>query len=278
MPRQKLERVVELVDASDLLNLFQQRIQDGFIYGDFQFSIDENSDNFLKKGVFSTYRPVDPDTPMPDSQKHLQADDWRKLLYLAHTDKNKTYETYSNYYLSTSGQIYWSDTHQLSTYLDDYHLTIDQILGSTSPATEMITELYTPREKLPIFLDDIRDDFRRHNVNIIYGTIRWIEQDTDSFLPWAKQSYVAIVMNLHVDHTEQGKREAADSFRRLIDIAIRHGGSYFLTYHKYATRSQVETCYPNFTKFLQLKRKYDPKERFQSDWYRHYRRMFSDAL
>jgi len=278
VPRQKLERVVELVDASDLSNLFQKRTQDGFIYGDFQFSIDDNSDNFLKKGVFSTYRPVDPDTPMPDSQKHLKADDWRKLLYLAHTDKNKTYETYSNYYLSTSGQIYWSDTHQLSTYLDDYHLTIDQILGSTSPDTEMITELYVPREKLPLFLDDVRNDFRRHNVNLIYGTIRWIEKDTDSFLPWAQQSYVATVMNLHVDHTAQGKREAADSFRRLIDIAIRHGGSYFLTYHKYATRSQVETCYPNFTKFLQLKRKYDPKERFQSDWYRHYRRMFSDAL
>ncbi len=36
----------------------------------------------------------------------------------------------------------------------------------------------------------------------------------------------------------------------------------------------VETCYPQFTEFLRLKRKYDPHKRFQSEWYRHYRGMF----
>ena len=37
---------------------------------------------------------------------------------------------------------------------------------------------------------------------------------------------------------------------------------------------QVEICYPQFPEFLRLKTKYDPEERFQSDWYRHYRAMF----
>ena len=58
-------------------------------------------------------------------------------------------------------------------------------------------------------------------------------------------------------------------------MAIRRGGSYFLTYHKWARREQVEACYPRFEEFLQLKRKHDPEERFQSDWYRHYREMFA---
>jgi hypothetical protein len=61
-------------------------------------------------------------------------------------------------------------------------------------------------------------------------------------------------------------------------MAIRRGGSYFLTYHKYATRQQVEACYPQFPEVLRRKRQYDPAERFQSDWYRHYREMFADAL
>ena len=30
--------------------------------------------------------------------------------------------------------------------------------------------------------------------------------------------------------------------------------------------------------FLRRKRRYDPRECFQSDWYRHYRGMFADAL
>jgi hypothetical protein len=49
-----------------------------------------------------------------------------------------------------------------------------------------------------------------------------------------------------------------------------------LTYHRYASRMQVEGCYPQFAEFLELKRKYDPEERFQSDWYRHYKTIFED--
>ncbi len=59
---------------------------------------------------------------------------------------------------------------------------------------------------------------------------------------------------------------------------IEHEGSYFLTYHRYASRRQVEACYPQFGEFLRLKRQYDPNERFQSDWYRHHRQMFADVL
>ncbi len=34
-------------------------------------------------------------------------------------------------------------------------------------------------------------------------------------------------------------------------------------------------CYPQFPEFLQLKLQHDPQELFQSDWYRHYRTLFS---
>ncbi len=37
-------------------------------------------------------------------------------------------------------------------------------------------------------------------------------------------------------------------------------------------------CYPQFVDFLRKKRRYDPAERFQSDWYRFYKTMFADAL
>ena len=63
-------------------------------------------------------------------------------------------------------------------------------------------------------------------------------------------------------------------FRSLIDAGINHGGSYYLTYHRWATREQVVACYPRFAEFLQMKRTYDADEMFQSDWYRHYKKMF----
>jgi hypothetical protein len=39
-------------------------------------------------------------------------------------------------------------------------------------------------------------------------------------------------------------------------------------------RRQVDACFPQFQEFLKLKRKYDPSELFQSDWYRHYKKMY----
>ncbi|PYL77424.1 MAG: hypothetical protein DMF26_04240 [Verrucomicrobia bacterium] len=81
--------------------------------------------------------------------------------------------------------------------------------------------------------------------------------------------------NLLTLHTPRGIEASARSFRGLIDLAIARGGSYYLTYHKFAKPEHVITCYPQFKEFLQLKRKYDPAERFQSDWYRYYQKLFA---
>jgi FAD/FMN-containing dehydrogenase len=116
---------------------------------------------------------------------------------------------------------------------------------------------------------------RSNRTNVIYGTVRLVEKDDESFLAWAKESYACIIFNLLTLHTPSGIEASARSFRGLIDLAIARGGSYYLTYHKFAKPEQVIACYPQFKEFLNLKKKYDPNERFQSDWYRYYRKLFA---
>jgi FAD/FMN-containing dehydrogenase len=277
LPRRTLERVVEVRRLDELMPAFEERIRDGFLYGDFQFAIDEKADDFLRKGVFSCYRPIEREGPPPAGQRALSREDWQRLIYLAHTDKSRAFEIYSTHYLATSGQIYYSDAHQLADYADGYHKALDQQLGSKDGATEMITEIYVPRDRLIDFLEAVADDFRSNGVNLIYGTIRLIERDEESFLAWATDRWACIIFNLCTVHSPAGLHHSADAFRRLIDLAVERGGSYYLTYHRWATRAQVETCYPQFAEFLALKREHDPEERFQSDWYRHYRAMFERA-
>jgi FAD/FMN-containing dehydrogenase len=278
MPRTKIERVAEIIDIDNLMAAFTARITAGYLYGDWQFSIDASSDTYLRKGVFACYRPLPLDTPMPAQQKELGEADWRQLYYYSHADTRRAYEVYTSYYLSTSGQRYWSDLSQLSVYIDDYHAELDRLLESSHQGTEMITELYVPRPALSSFITAVRADFRQHGVKLIYGTIRLIERDDESVLAWAREPWACTVMNLHVGRGENGLRRAADDFRRLIDRAIEHNGSYFLTYHRWASRAQVEACHPHMVEFLRLKQQIDPREIFQSDWYRHYRWMFADRL
>ena len=278
VPRQKLQRAVSVIDIEHLMPAFEQHIEDGFLYGDFQYSIDDLSDGFLTKGLFSCYRSVAMETPIPVKQRELSVDDWRRLILFAHANKPQAFQQYVAHYLATDGQIYWSDLHQLGYYEENYHRMLDQNLGATAPATEVITEVYVPRQSLAAFMHDVREDFRQHKTEVVYGTIRLVERDEESFLAWARESFACIIFNLHVSHSPEGQESAAAAFRRLIDRAIQYGGSYYLTYHKHATRAQVEKCYPQLPEFLRLKRRYDPAERFQSDWYRHYTAMFTDVI
>src|SRR5215213_4807495 len=111
------------------MSAFQKGINDGFLYGDFQFAIDEKAENFLTEGVFSCYRRVDDgDSGLKPASTQKQAElapsDWLRLLLLAHANKSEAYARYRDYYLSTNGQTYWSDEHQLGYYPDGYHASI----------------------------------------------------------------------------------------------------------------------------------------------------------
>ncbi len=274
--RQQVERVVELREIDGLIDRLRERTAAGALYGDFQFATDSTKPSFLRTGILSCYLPTGDVKPIPPRQRRLSQTDWNRLIELAHRDKTRAFEEFSAFYLATSGQRYWSDTHQLNLYLESYHSALDERLGCATPGGEMITELYVPRDRLSVFMDDVRRDFLRRPADVIYGTIRLIEQDTESALPWARESYACVIFNLHVDHQTAAIADAASAFVRLIDHAIAHQGSYFLTYHRYAHPDQLFTCHPGLPTWLAKKREIDPTGIFQSDWYQHLLRLTAE--
>ena len=275
MPAHRVRRVVEITSIEQLESLFMERIADGFTYGDFQYRTDETSPGFLRDGVMSCYFPVsDNDVDAAEEPLNLLSErDWRGLLYLSHADKARAFDEYAKFYMSTSGQTYDSDTFQLSQYIDDYHDELDRSLNAAVKSAETITELYVPLPSLADFMDAAARELRDRQANVIYGTIRLIEQDDETFLNWARQPYACIVFNLHVEHTDAGIAHTADALRALIGLAAERGGSYFLTYNKFATGEQLARCYPQFSEFLAKQREYDPKGVFSSDWVRAYREL-----
>jgi FAD/FMN-containing dehydrogenase len=273
-PRVKVRRVVDIGQTANIIQRFDERIRDGYLYGDYQFATDSSRDSFLRSGVFSCYQPVSDDTPLTANPTHLGPEDWARLTFYSHRYKRRAFEVYSSRYLETSGQVYWADSQLAASYVDNYHADLDLALHAKVKATEMISELYVQRSQLAAFMEDSRVVLGRGKANVIYGTVRLIEQDDESYLAWARDRYACIIFNLHLDHTPEAIAAGADAFRNLIDLAITHGGSYYLTYHRWARMDQVEACYPQMREFLTFKRRYDPQDVFQSTWYRHYTRMF----
>lgn len=282
MPRQRLERVVDVIDLDDAVRAVYRRADEGCVYGDFQFVIDSEDPRFLRRGVFACYRPVAATTTEEEIPSDLPKNTWLELLRLAHENKREAFRLYAQHYVSTDGKQYWSDSMQLSTYIPTYAEFLEQSRAlsrqESSKETLVIGEHYVPRERLLDFMNQAKEILLHHKSEVIYGTIRAIQKDITSFLPWAKNDFVCVIFNLRTLHTAKGRANTEKTFRALIDASNQCHGCFFLTYHRYATSRQVETAYPNFLEWLQRKRKYDPHELFTSDWYQHYKHAFAIDL
>lgn len=269
VPRCKVERCVAMVEAKDLVTTVERCISDGFVYGHYQLNIDNLSKDFMRSGIFTSYKLLAQDTPVKVSGKKLTDGAWLDLVYGAHTAKGVTFEKYANYYLSTSGQVDWSDVWQTGPYVENYHSIIDKRMHAAVKSTEVLSEFYVPRAQIANFIEDVRADFLANDVDLLYTSIRFIEKDTECFLAWAKSQMVCVILNLHTVHTKEGIEKTKQAMRRVTDLAIKYQGSYYLTYHKFADKNQVLACYPQIREFFAYKLKMDPQEVFQSDWYRH---------
>jgi FAD/FMN-containing dehydrogenase len=271
VPRRKVQRLSEVRGATGIATAFAERIEDGFTYGEFELAVDEKAEDFLDRGVFSCWRPVADDMPLPAIQRDLSEGDWRELLHLLHGSKAEAFKRYARYALSTHERVYWSDEHQMAVYPEHYHREVDRRAGARG--TEVMTEILCERAAIEPFLADLRALARRDELNLVRAAVRVTEQDRETFLPWARRPYACVSLDLHVERGTRGLIRAGDAFRRLIDLGLRYGGSYHLAYHRHAIKRQILAAYPQFPQFVRYKRKYDPQELFQSDWYRHYRDM-----
>jgi FAD/FMN-containing dehydrogenase len=92
--RIKLERVVRIIDIDDLMPAFAERIGEGYLYGDCQFSTDASSETYLRKGVFACYRPLPADAAIPAEEKELGEAQWRELYRHSHADTRRLRSLY----------------------------------------------------------------------------------------------------------------------------------------------------------------------------------------
>lgn len=275
VPRRKVERLVEMVETKDLISNVERCIANNFAYAHYQLNIDNKSEEYLRKGIYTSYRLLPQDTPVKTSGDKLSEAAWLKFVYGAHTDKGETFKLYQNYFLSSSGQVDWSDVWQTGPYVEGYHHIIDRWMKATVKASEVLSEFYVPRAHIADFLEDVRADFLNNDVDLLYTSIRFIEEDKECFLAWAKSQMVCVILNLHTEHSKNSIEKTRLAMQRVTDLAIKYQGSYYLTYHRFAERRQILSCYPQMKEFLDYKLKMDPAEVFQSDWYRHMKRLIS---
>ena len=133
--------------------------------------------------------------------------------------------------------------------------------------TDMLLEIFIPQEKLSGFIPKAASLLRDSTEELLNVTVREITKDTDTALPYAKENVFGLVMLFTLDHEVQTEKRFRALCRKLIEIALLDGGTFYLPYRNYATASQLHRSYPELESFLQVKKILDPQTLFSSGFF-----------
>jgi FAD/FMN-containing dehydrogenase len=100
-------------------------------------------------------------------------------------------------------------------------------------------------------------------------TIRDVSKDNISTLPYAKQDMFAFVclFSQKQEFTDEAKMK--EFTEKVIDDVLKLNGSFYLPYRLHYTQEQLSKAYPEIGDWINLKRKWDPKQVFDSEFYQY---------
>jgi FAD/FMN-containing dehydrogenase len=138
--------------------------------------------------------------------------------------------------------------------------------------TDILHEYFVPPRGVDAFLQKARTIIPQHHGDLLNVTVRNVFEDTDTVLRYADQELFSFVMLFNQPRTPNADSRMEAMTQGLIDAALEAGGRYYLPYRLHASGAQFAKSYPQATAFFAAKRRYDPAEVFQNEFWLKYAR------
>lgn len=136
--------------------------------------------------------------------------------------------------------------------------------------TNILHEYFIPLDETPSFIEGLGKVVAETGVNLVNVTLRIVTKDEITALPYAKHDRIAFVLYFNQQLDEEDSRALEGATRDLIDLAIRHGGTFYLPYQLHYSPEQLRAAYPEVDRFFELKARFDPIGLFSNAWYEKY--------
>jgi hypothetical protein len=146
----------------------------------------------------------------------------------------------------------------------------DWFSDHSTNSTDILVECFVSPKQFEPFLAELRKIIPKNQADMLNVTVRDINRDDDSFLRYADKNMISLVMLFSQPRDAMGEEKMSKLTQEIIAAALRHDGRYYLPYRLHATLEQFNEAYPQAKKFFELKRKYDPDELFQNEFYLKY--------
>jgi FAD/FMN-containing dehydrogenase len=136
--------------------------------------------------------------------------------------------------------------------------------------TDILHEYFVAPDRFDDFLTACREVIPASYQEFLNVTLRYVAQDDESVLSYARTPRIAAVMSFSQEMTSRGEADMANMTRSLIDRITEIGGSYYLPYRPHATVGQLTSSYPRAVEFAAAKRELDPNLTFRNNLWDSY--------
>ncbi|HEX7064670.1 MAG TPA: FAD-binding oxidoreductase [Bacillales bacterium] len=176
--------------------------------------------------------------------------------------------------------LLWNWQKRYFQYQDDNYITRNNVMRSDSKfleyhnpnRTETLQEYYVPVDEFVSYIDDLRDLLEEEDLNLLNITVRYVGYDEEEpVLTYTHgEDMFALVLLMNQELGNKATKQTTEVVRKMIDLTLAHGGSYYLPYYSYPSQQQFEKAYPRNDVFFKKKRRYDPHEVFMNLFYKEY--------
>jgi FAD/FMN-containing dehydrogenase len=270
VPNERYRPEVETIPAERYVVRFREKVDGatdaGMVYG--RLCVVPGRDTFLREAMLTVFRR----SPAPGgAMPALHAPGFTGLRR----------EVYRAQIGSDAGkELRWGAEKRASAVLTRRFFSRNQLLNEGvevyqergADQTDILHEYFVPPEKVNDFLEEVRAVVPRHRGDLLNVTVRNVLADGDAFLRYADQDVFAFVMLFSQPRTPDGEAGMEAMTQELVEAALRCGGRYYLPYRLHATPEQFGRAYPQGRDFFARKRRYDPDELFQNQFYLKYGR------
>jgi FAD/FMN-containing dehydrogenase len=270
--RFSIERLV--VPASDYVKTLAEKTSDTnnitMVYGRLRVT----ADDFLQEGIINIFHRLSSTNYLVSALRPPKEAGLRRAIFRGSVgnDYGKELRWDAEKYFSS---VLSGDVFERNAILYEPSA---RFLDHSTNSTDILVECFVPPEQFEPLLAELRKIIPENQADLLNVTVRDINRDDDSFLRYADKNVISLVMLFSQKRDAPGEAKMSRLTQQIVAAALRHDGRYYLPYRLHATPEQFNEAYPQAEKFFELKRKYDPDELFQNEFYLKYGKQLKAPL
>ena len=138
---------------------------------------------------------------------------------------------------------------------------------------DILQEYFIPPAAFIDFVRVLQKLIIEYKINVMNVTVREIKKDNITMLPYATQNMFGFVILLSQTRKEVDEKNVLKFTQAVIEQVLLLKGTFYLPYRLHYTPQQLSKAYPHLSKWLYLKKQWDPDGIFNSVFYAYMKKV-----